>query len=387
MELNNKVVNKLANSFKIAEENTYKVIQNVIPELKIDNENSIIEVIVQNESLKIDYFIECIFETICEFSYIPVWFLKQKYIENENIELDFESDIETNKKILDFIDKTINFNLLYIESLANGDFLRPTQYLYEFMNSPYKKYKAIPFNMISHDVSKMEIYLDCLLGKNNEINEIIKELKISDSMLYPPKDIFKIRNNKEINDLNKKTIKLFNDQTDGNIKIQNLNEKHSTGFKCVDEKMIKISGDNTELISHINHEIKQGIRNGERETYELKDYSGFFAHVETPNGYVLQFPDLIIPVKRGEKGYPKSIAIEMELTAKGYDHYPKNLIKYKNNIKFGAVVWFCGDKKVKQNLINAYKEIGGTGFTQTYIFDYIAPRKYDLLDYKNININ
>jgi hypothetical protein len=78
---------------------------------------------------------------------------------------------------------------------------------------------------------------------------------------------------------------------------------------------------------------------------------------------------------RNKKNFPMSIAIEMELTAKNINRTISNLSRYKNSIKFGAVVWFCGNYNVKKHLYEALDNIGGLGWTKCYILDYTEPRQ------------
>ena len=339
--------------------NTYNLISTSVPELKTVKESLFITSGQIQE--QITYFDECILMTLCEFTYIPLWYL---YSELKNID-SYSNPIEKIKNWKDL-------NLIFIDQQTIGEFLRPTNYLYQLFQMKKKKYEVIPFNMLSHTMSKIDIYLKTITGLDSQITDVLEEEfkggKLDLLKIEPP-DVLNVKKK-----LNNNVLNLLEGEK---LHKKSIHDE-SKCLKIIDEKDIKISKNNTSKISEIENKIRTQIKQGIRDTSEFKNSSFFFCAVVDGKDYILQFPDLIIPIRRSKNCKPNSIAIEMELTAKSLSNYERNLKKYKNSLKFGSVVWFCGDNRVKKNLTQAFKNIGGTGFTSMYIFDYSPPKRKEI---------
>lgn len=360
MILNDKNVSILASMDSQIVLNTYNLITTAVPELKRESDSLFI--VFGDTSEKITYFDECIFKTLCEFTYIPLW-----YIIDEMKSLDIYSDPKGKVK------NWKNLGLVFIDQQTIGEFIRPTNYLYQILQLKKKKYESIPFNMLSHTMSKLDIYVKSMLGISNEVNDLFDEQfrdkENIDSLIFEPIDVLSVKtsdNNFVLNLLEGNKLPDF---------IINGNKRY---LKVIDEKDIKIAKNNTAAISKIENQIISEIKSGNIYTSELKNSSFFYVAINEGDGYILQFPDLIIPIKRNSNGSPNSIAIEMELTCKNIENYKRNLKKYKNSLKFGSVIWFCGSNRIKKTITEAYKTIGGTGFTSTYLYDYVPPRRKEI---------
>lgn len=361
MILNEENVRALAAMDKQIILNTYNLISTAIPEMKRENDSLFI--CCGSTSEEITYFDECVFITLCEFTYIPLW-----YIFNELKEMDPYCDP------LNKIKNWKKLNLIFIDQQTIGEFLRPTNYLFQILQLKRKKYETIPFNMLSHTMSKLDVYLKSMTGISYEMSNFIDEnftnRKINlNNIKIEPTDILDVRK-----ELNNDILNLLEGEKASKFVVANNNHY----LKVIDEKDIKIAKSNTEKIASIENKIREQLLKKEFNTVELKDSSMFFCAVADGDKYILQFPDLIIPMKRNANGSPNSVAIEMELTAKSLQNYERNLKKYRNSLKFGSVIWFCGDNRVKKNLTEAFKNIGGTGFTQTYLYDYSPPKRRDI---------
>lgn len=362
MILSDENVRILANMDSQIVINTYNLISTSVPELKRENNSLFLS--CGDICEEITYTDECIFLTLCEFTYIPLWYLNS-----------FLKEMDFYSKPIEKIKKWKKLGIIFVDQQTIGEFLRPTNFLYQILQLKKKKYKVIPYNMLTHDMSKMDIFLKSMLGTSEEINDVLKEEfkgneELIKAYIIEPIDILKVRrkNDNEI-------LKLL----EGEKIPQFMIDENSYSLKVIDEKNIKIAKANTSKISSIEREIKVQLKNKEYNTTELIDPSYFFCAIAEGEGYILQFPDLIIPMRRRQSnGKPNSIAIEMELTCKPLENYKRNLMKYKNSLKFGSVVWFCGDNKIKRVLTQAFKEIGGTGFTNTYLYNYSTPKRKEI---------
>lgn len=337
--------------------NTWYLSSNITPSFVIED-GVIIAKTIEKEII-IDKTLECLLRTLCIFSYCPIWYFEnqmsdKKYVENE-----------------DWLYDLMSLNIIFAENLTNGVFLRPTANLYRLFKEPYKPYKTIPYNMLTHDMSKFDIYFQCLYGCQKDIIGILKDRKITDKIYNA--GLICSNANRDYS-----VIEMF-EGDDGNYDLEEFDS-----IKIIDESNIKIHKSNIERITHIENLIIEDMRKGKIETYELLNYDALFAsNVNCNKEIVLQFPDLIIPIKRNSDFSPNSIAIEVEITCKGYDHYLQNVAKYKNNLKYGVVIWFVNDIRTKARIYQAYKEIGGTGYTQTYILNYTTPREYIMKRVRN----
>jgi len=345
--------------------NTYNLISTSVPELI--RENGSLYLSCGNIREEITYIDECILLSICEFTYIPLWYIIGLYKELDIYSAPIEK-IKRWKKL----------NLIFVDQQTIGEFLRPTNFLFQLLQQKRKKYEVIPFNMLAHDMSKMDIYIKAMIGTSEEIRDVLNE-DFNKNKEFPddpmeahiiePIDILNVRKAR-----NNQVLNLLEGEKLPEFMINGL----EYSLKVIDEKDIKISRTNTDKISSIENTIKDQLKARQLNTEELSDPSYFFCAVAEGEGYILQFPDIIIPMKRRKNGKPCSIAIEMELTCKPLENYKKNLKKYKNSLKFGSVIWFCGDNKIKKTLTQAFKEIGGTGFTNTYLYDYSTPKRQEI---------
>lgn len=346
MKLTRDIANQIKNLNENEIYNTWYLSSNITPVFVVEDGTLVIKTI--DKQIEIGKTLECLLRALCVFSYCPIW-----YFQNQIDTKDFDNE--------NWIYDLISLNIVFAENLTNGVFLRPTKNLYRLFREPPKPYKTIPYNMLTHDMSKFDIFFQCLNGVQKDIINIIEARGIK-NLIYE-------------NEL------LCHDNIDCSV-MGLLDENYTdlatyNSIKILDESNIKIHKSNTDRIKEVESLIINDMRKGKIETYELTDYSALFAsNVDCNKEIVLQFPDLIIPIKRNKDLSPNSIAIEVEITCKGYDHYLQNLAKYKNNLKYGVVIWFVNDIRTKTRIYQAYKAIGGTGYTKTYIINYVTPREY-----------
>lgn len=319
----------------------------IVPSFLIGDNNIVIKTI--DEEIQIDNVTECFLRTLCQFTFSPVWYFK-------NILEDVYNDGQIIKDLL-------SVNMVFIDNTTNGAFLRPTKNLYKLFSLPVKKSGIIPYNMLTHEMSKFDIYYKVMRGCCDEINNYLLDNHIT-NLLYKPSTVTKQESDEYA----------VLDLIDGNER----NEKKLFPSLIIDEENIKVDKKNIEKITNVENVIIDELRRNERETSELKNHSMLFLEnvkCQSDN-FLVKFPDLIIPMKRSSDLSPNTIGIELELTCKSQEHYDNAILISKNNLKYGAVIWFVNDFKTKAKLYQALKNNGGSGSCKNIIFDYTVPMEY-----------
>lgn len=315
---------------KAAEENTYRRAPKATPSIeKIDD----FHIIIHNEtkSMTISRLEECILMIIADFTYTPVWLIKNWV----------DSIAVVDSAAEEMIEGFIETGLCYTENSTTGVYLRPTRFLLDWFEED-KKYIDICYNLLTHTLSEEQVMFDIIYG--NDDSELYYLLKKENEMLpvFSP-------------------IHLETRRKDGTICIRE--NKFRIGMKGLNEE---------ELIDK-ESKIMEQIKEQKEFTNEFSDLSQFLIVHRVDGKLGTQCPDLAIPIKRNA-GKPKSWAIEIELTPKHYKDYVRILKAYKNNIKYGTLVYMCAPGRIAGMLKKAYEEIGGSlGYTQMKILEFNPP--------------
>ena len=332
-----KISSIIASSGKKAELNTWHYYRPTKPAIKKEEQF----IILKNSELeiKISAFEEIILSIILDFLFCPTW-LVCKWLKKHPQHL-----ITTEKEI---IQSWINIGLVWNESSVTGNYLRPTSLLFSLFKNKEKmpKYKDIPFNQLTHTISEQQVMFEIMSGDiNNNINKIFSKIYIKRNS---PLGLTGITNGTNI-----------------------INESKFNNIISFQRKTI-------EEINNIEYEINNGIKNKETITEEFKDFSKFIIIKKKDNtgeikkDYDFHVPDLIIPLPRIQ-GSPRSIAIEVELSDKKLTRYIETLKIYKNNNRFGYVIWLTSNDKILKNLLKAFKNIAGLGDTKMSIQPFVIP--------------
>lgn len=248
----------------------------------------------------------------------------------------------------------IGVGLVWAESTHLGVFIRPTRLLLELYNNYDFRYNYIPFTKMRHTISEAEVLFDVMMGNpNSEIWQIVKHFE---------------------------TLPPF----------------HPLGLKVEDDagttiiREARFSLHRYTEVSMLNRETKfeNSIKSGNKFTLEFEDFSYFPIVGKNRNGNAkLQIPDLVIPVPRGENGKANSIAIEIELSMKQTSTYETILKNYKDNNRYGTLIYLVDTPQVIRTLKQAHENIGGTGSCELKIIPYSPPAMaitdYDTNNQKN----
>lgn len=321
----------------------------IVPSFIIGDNNIIAKTI--DKEVQIDNITECFLRTLCQFTFSPLWYFKN-ILEEGNC----YSDEQIIKDLL-------SINMIFIDNTTNGAFLRPTKNLYRLFSIPMKKSGVIPYNMLTHEMSKFDIYYKVLRGCCDEINRYLLSKHISNLVFKPPTITKQESDEYAVLDL-----------IDGN----EFNKKTFIPSLIIDEENIKIDKNNTDKISNVENRIIDDLRQGERISCELKDYTMLFLeNVQCKSDEIMiKFPDLVIPIMRSSDLSPNTIGVEMELTCKAQEHYDKAILTSKNNLKYGAIIWFVNDFRTKAKINQAIKNVGDSGTCKNIVVDYTVPMEY-----------
>lgn len=280
---------------------------------------------------------------LCEFKFIPIWLLEQWY------DIYYPKEQQWGYKT---IQNWIMSGLAWCEPTSLGVYLRPTIFLLNVIydeDDGDKKFIGLPFNLMNHTCSEMQIMFDIMMG--NPQSEFWHECKN-----------YILGNN--------------------NIKLPGYHPLHvgdgdindKEGTIIISESRFKPNRfEPSELI--IGHDlIKEEIKTKTQFTSEFNDWQLFTLSCgyDEKGKLETQRPDLAIPIPRIE-GKPQSIAIEMELTAKDSKRYNKIMEHYKNNNIYGCVAYLCGSPYIAQLVRKALFDIGGLGTCKLWVIDYKPP--------------
>lgn len=323
-------------------DNTWNNKYNIVTP-NIEKNGSKIKYSTSSCSVEIDNFDEIILNIVLKYLFMPIWLIKQCYKSYSFID-------ESASSVDDFIESLVKVGLVYKESSVTGQYLRPTYSLFNLFNFPIEKYSSIPFNNLTHTISEEKIMFDIMSGENTVKRIILKNLKTP--KLYLPRMSF---------------LGLPND-------INGTNVIGEAEFR----NPILFTPEGINTLNSVENTINEAILNKKGSiTPELENFRYFNIVKKIDNtgsikkDYKFHIPDLAIPIPR-INGQPNSIAIEVELTSKRYN-YTESLERYKNNNKYGTVIWFCRDNSISNALKEAYKEIGGTGSCKCLLSEFIVP--------------
>lgn len=306
----------------------------VIPSIVKTGES--IKLSTASTSAEINSFDEIVLTILVKFLFLPVWLVYKFY--------DSDLKIVGQNYVKEIISKWIKLGLAWMEDSVTGSYLRPTYALFELFGYDLCEYSNIPFNTLTHTITEEDIMFQIMSGQH----EIFKR----ESIKFP-----------RISELGfKPSIDGTNVISEGDFRNPKL---YTQG--AIDEL--------NEIESAINENLASS--NPKALTPELENFRYFtIAKKVNDTGilrkdWVFHVPDLCIPLPR-ENGYPKSIAIEVELTNKKV-MYTESLSRYRDNNKYGTVYWLVSSNAISQSLRNAYKEIGGTGSCKMKVLECIIP--------------
>lgn len=330
-------IKKILQTGKNAELNTWSRSRTVNPNIeKIDN-----RIIVKTDDAEtsISSYEEAMLQIVANFHFAPAW-LVEDWIERSNV-----LSLLTAKEV---ILSWINVGLVWIEGSVTGEYLRPTEFLHKMFGIQSVKYTDIPFNQLTHTVCEQDIMFDVFTAnKNNPLYENFD-------------DIF---------------IQKFSPLGLDTELVEGTNIIREGEFRNVDV----YGRNNIDKLNDSENKIKEGMKAGIRVTEELKDFKKFILVQKHSNtgivakDYSFHLPDLIIPIPREEDGSPQSIAIEVELSIKSQNSYNEIMQRFKNNIKFGHIVYFTPNGTIVEALKNAYQQADGLGDTTLTIYEYTIP--------------
>ena len=291
----------------------------------------------EEQEVFISNFEEVVLYIIANFLFAPVWLV-------ENWIKKYKMSLNTPKNT---ITSWVNTGLVWIEPSVTGLYLRPTNSLFKLFNMPIIKYRSIPYNQLSHTICEEQVTLEIMLGdKDNNINKVFSKIYLP---RYSPLDLKNTSGTNIINEF----------QFNGLLYYKTKSNKE---------------------ISDIERSLEEQINDKKAITDEFTNFSKFvIVKKDTEkNNYLFHVPDLIIPIKRKD-GRAQSIAIEVELSDKKIRRYTKTLEMYKNNNRYGYVVWLSQNDKITSNLTSAFKKINGLGDVKMAIYPFKTPMTKSIL--------
>lgn len=287
-----------------------------------------IEVKTVDTSCKIQKIDETILGIIADFKFAPYWLIQQWF-----------EDFGSNNSFY-VVSDWISIGLVWVETSSMGVFIRPTKFLLDMFQIEKQFYEAIPFGLLNHTCSEEQIVFDIQMG--NEHSELWQVIKNEELLpCYHPLNIQPQKDN-------------------GTIVIREGNFK-ANRFKP------------HELIQK-DEDLKREIKSGQRYTSEFSDFSLFpIVYVDKDTGELItQTPDVLIPVPR-KNGLAQSYAIELELSAKTPNKYIKIMQHYKDNLKFGKLMYLCGTKRIAKMVKDAFQAVKGLGTCELYLMPFAPP--------------
>jgi hypothetical protein len=330
-------IDSLSSMNKNSTKNTWYNYNNSIP--NITKTDSYLLVKTDSAEVYIDRFQEIILLIINNFLFAPVW-LVRKWFESKTLISDLSPD--------DIMISWIKTGLIWQEISITGTYLRPTYLLFKLFNRKIENFTEIPFNQLTHTISEEEVCFNVMVGeKTFYLNQKLNSIYIPS---YSPLGL-------------KTTLET-------KLSTNILNEAN---FRSV-QLYLK---NNIDMINNTEHKIQEEIEKGQNITSEFHDFTKFIIVKKINNkgnikDYEFHIPDLIIPIPR-LKGKAQSIAIEVELSNKGLSRYIHTLNKYKDNNRFGYVVWLVKNGSIAQNLRIAYQKTNGLGQTKMLINEFEIP--------------
>ena len=303
-----------------------------------NKKGSFLEVQANGVTTSITSYDEITLFLLVKYLFIPAWLVEQWY-ETGTFDIIGIKAKNGRDKIKDWV----KLNLCWLESTPTGIYLRPTKALFQMFNYEMDKYTNIPTNTLTHTVSEISVSHDIMSGQH----PILKRFKVLPRQSFlglPPQEI-------------------------------------GTNIICEADfrNPAMWSEQGMQKVIEIEKKIDEGILEGKTVTPELTDFRYFSVIKKVDDtgipkkDYVSHVPDIVIPMIR-ECGQPRSIAIEVELTSKGIRGYEESIKRFKDNNKFGFVIYLCGGPGVAESLKKAYRNIGGSGMTKFIIMEYVIPQ-------------
>ena len=330
-----KISSIIASSGKKAELNTWHYYRPTKPAIK--KEEHFINLKTSELEIQLNQLDEIILSIVLDFLFCPTWLVCRWLKKYSKYRTESEKDT-----IMSWID----IGLVWHESSVTGNYLRPTKLLFNLFNKNMPKYTDIPFNQLTHTISEQQVMFEILSGdSDNIVNKIFSKMYIK---RHSPLGLT------------------------GGIKGTNIiNESQFSNVISYQSKSVK-------EINSIEYNINKEIENKETITTEFRDFSKFIIIKKRGNtgvvkkDYSFHVPDLIIPLPRLQ-GSPQSIAIEVELSDKKLTRYIETLKMYKDNNRFGYVVWLSSNEKISGNLLKAFKNLSGLNKTKMLIQPFTIP--------------
>lgn len=328
---------------KIAEKNTFKNRLNhgVVP--NVERKDTEVVFKIEGKTVSVNSYDEITLYILAYFEFIPLWLVEYWY--KDEINLEIGSGLSTGKQhIKDWSD----VGIVYLENDPRGLHLRPTKALFNLFDILMPLHKPIPEALYNHTVGEMSVAHDLMNGDSPILDKIINPPRISHLGFEPN---------------NEGTTVVFERE----FRYPGLHTKQGIGpFMKVEE------------------EIKQQMKLHERITRELSEpiYFGILnKHGNTgiqKEDYSLHIPDMIVPMLRDNEGNPQSTAIEVELSVKSTEDYQESFRRFRDNTKYGTVIWLTIGSGSAEVLKHAFQKVGGTGSTKIILMDYDLPeRPYD----------
>lgn len=322
-------INKLKNQNESALKSTYYYSPRVSPSISRNEEENIIIVKTIDDLLKITKKEEIVLQIISDFKFSPYW-LVVDWLEQMG-----DSKEEAEK----IIDNMIKVGIIWTEVSSTGAYLRPTKYLFDMFNEQVTPYTPIPYNTLTHTLAEQKLCFEIQSGVSCVTNDILEEYT-----LLPHYSPLKIKSTKG-------TIAIREGNFRGKLRFENKRE-----------------------IDKSESEIEEQIKRGEKFTNEFQDFEKFpIFYIKRDGEYANQIPDVIIPIQRNEDGSPNSIALEVELSAKSIKRYEEILNAYKDNNKFGTLIYLCDSSIISNRVRNVYDKMGGLGKTKLILTEFHPP--------------
>ena len=315
----------LNSSSQVSERNTWESYNHVINQA-IELEDDRVIIWKHDKRVILDYQLESLLSVLVDYNYLPKSFV-----------LDFLKDLDyISIKGTSILCNMIDLGMVWVDRHRTGDFIRPTLFTYKLFGKENPEYRELNYSQIKHDMAISKVMLEVMTENPN--NLVTKYFK----------DIIQTR---ESNLIGKYKVKYQN-----GIKI--ISEKDYDGlYGSLSLDAIVVQ----EKEQQIFKEIKSGIR----ETLEFRE-PGCFPIVKIRkdkmdsqkaiDSYYMIKPDITVPIHRDSYGEPQSISIEVELSMKSEIRYHHILGMYKNNNKYGVLIYYCASQKIIDRLNKVLNE-------------------------------
>lgn len=319
-----------------SEDNTYSGrYSSAIPHF--EKNGAVIRVQGNGSETLINTYDEITLYLLAKYLFLPLWLVEQWYEGNEDEIVGTEVQDGKGK-----VKNWVKLNLCWLESTPTGIYMRPTKALFTLFNMEMEKYSNIPTNTLTHTICEIGVAHDIMSGDHPLLKKF-NHLPRQSMLGLPPQ---------------------------------------STAANIVCESDFRNPGmwtkDGIEEVIRVENSINMDMEAGKIVTEEFRQFKYFSVIKKVddtgiPNrDYISHIPDIVIPIVR-DNGKPQSIAIETELTSKGVKGYEESIKRYKDNNKFGYVIYMCGGPGVAESLKKAYRKVGGSGETKFIIMEYKVP--------------